>query len=76
MISIVIFEMKLEQSILNEISHGPVFATKQNYICSSAISNKITYFQFLHLIKKKGEVFAKAYIKGCSLTVVRRWHFR
>ena len=55
--------MKLEQSILSEISHGPVFATKQNYICSSAISNKITYLQFLHLIKKRERSLRKLILK-------------
>lgn len=59
----VIFEMKLEQSILDEISHGPVFATKQNYICSSAISNKITCLQFLHLIKKRERSLRKLILK-------------
>lgn len=57
------FEMKLEQSILSEISHGPVFATKQNYICSSAISNMITYLQFLHLIKKRERSSRKLILK-------------
>ena len=55
--------MKLEQSILSEINHGPVFATKQNYICSSAISNKITYLQFLHLIKKRERSLRKLILK-------------
>ena len=55
--------MKLEQSILSEISHGPVFATKQNYICYSAISNKITCLKFLHLIKKRERSLRKFILK-------------